>query len=60
MSDEAKKVMERFMDKLKSGELKKEIQSNKGHPMTDDYIEEQVTKYGEFLKSDLMQDICKM
>ena len=48
------------MQKLKNGELKKEIQPNKGHPMTEEYIEEQVNKYGEFLKSDLMQDICKM
>ena len=60
MEDEAKKVMERFMQKLKAGEFKKEIQPNTGHPMTEEYVKEQRAKFRKFLETDVVEDICQM
>lgn len=60
---ESERVMQEFMHKLKNGEFKNDhhliYQDEEGHPMTKEYVDEQIKSYDTFLKNSkfLFEDI---
>ena len=55
----AAEVMDEFMQKLDAGEFKKENQPNHGPKVTNEYVEKQRESYRNFLRSGVIDEVCK-